>query len=70
MLLYIVLGHYYVTNSSGTRLKLNYDFNCCKTIFFKILQSLKGLTIGGIVYISFIFKPGACQLKAGVRLVS
>ena len=42
MFSYIVLGHYPVTNSSGMRLKLNYDFNCCKTIVFKIIRSLKG----------------------------
>ena len=40
---YLVLWHYPVTNSKGMHLKLNYDFNCCKTIFIKILQSLKGL---------------------------
>ena len=42
MFSYVVWGHYPVTNSNGTHLKLNYDFNCCKTVVFKILQSLKG----------------------------
>ena len=42
MISYIVLGHYPVTNSNGTQLKLNNDFNCCKTAVFKFLWSLKG----------------------------
>ena len=43
MYTYIVLGHYPVTNSNGTCLKLNSDFNCCKTVVFKILLAvLKG----------------------------
>ena len=41
--IYVVLGHCPVTNSSGTHLKLNYNFNLCKTVFLKILRSLKGL---------------------------
>ena len=40
MFSYIVLGHYPVTDSNGTRLKLNYDFKRCKTIVCKILRSL------------------------------
>ena len=39
---YIILGHYPITNSNGTCLKLNYNFDCCKTVFLKILRSLKG----------------------------
>ena len=42
MFSYIVLGHYPVINSNGMCLKLNYNFNCCKTVVFKILRSLKG----------------------------
>ena len=41
---YIILRLYSITNSNGMRLKLNYDFNCCKNIF-KTLWSLKGKTI-------------------------
>ena len=43
MFSYIGLGHDPVTNSNGMSLKLNYESNnCCKTVVFKILQSLKG----------------------------
>ena len=38
----MVLGHYPITNSNGMSLNLNYDFNCCKTVVFKIVRSLKG----------------------------
>ena len=38
---HIVLGHYSVTNSNGMHLNLNYDFNHWKTVFLKILWSLK-----------------------------
>ena len=44
MFSYIVLGEYSVTNSNGKHLKLNYDFNCCKNVIFKILRYSKGST--------------------------
>ena len=41
MFSYIVIVHYPVTNSNGTRLKLYYDLNSCKNVIFKILWYLK-----------------------------
>ena len=40
---YVVFGHYPLTNRNGTCVKMNYDFNSCKTVFLKILTVLKGL---------------------------
>ena len=42
MFSYIVVGNYPVTNINGMSLKLNYNFNCCKAVVFKISRSLKG----------------------------